>query len=637
MKTTFNIKSWLLALCALVAFSIVASTVRSASAASSSVAKTEEWQRVVAILEYLESDYPAAVASHDPAELAEQRGLLSDARTSVNKLGVDGAPFLQRLDGIDARVRDGLDPDGVARDCATMVEDVVAFAGLARSPRAAPDLAQGKALYEANCAQCHGLDGGAKTETANRLTPRPASFLEPERIGALTPYKAFNAVTFGTQGTAMPAFLTLDEKQRWAVAFYVFTLRHANETCTHAPPRLSLEDLATTSDDALAQAHGEGELACLRGVMPAIDDEGNLLRARDDVEQAIRSIDAGHWDDARRAILQAYLQEIEPVEALLRARDASAVSAMEQAFTRARTSIESRSTTAADDARRLLAAIDRARRVGHERGTPASVFWFSLLILVREGFEATVVVAALLAVLKKSKQLAQARVVHAGWMVALLAGAVCFVFGRSLVGGANREKVEGVFALLAVAMLLHATFWLNARNTTRKMMGDLREKMGDALGRGSATALFAISFTAVFRESFETVIFLEGLAIDAPRAAVWGALTGAVVLVGLVLAVARLGLRLPMKTLFDVSTVVLLVTAVVLLGKGVHALQEVGLLPLRPIRFVEIELLGVYPDAASLLPQAALALAPLVWALTRRTRTPTTPRTPENPALGDGT
>src|SRR5262249_30674112 len=155
-------------------------------------------------------------------------------------------------------------------------------------------------------------------------------------------------------------------------------------------------------------------------------------------------------------------------------------------------------------------------------------------------------------------------------------------FGRSLVAGANRERVEGIFALLAVAMLLHAALWLNARNTTRKMMGDLREKMGDALGRGSATALFAISFTAVFRETFETAIFLEGLAMDAPRAAVWGAITGAVLLVGLVLAVDRLGLRLPMKTLFDVSTVVLLVTAVVLLGKGIHALQEVGIFPLRP-------------------------------------------------------
>jgi len=110
----------------------------------------------------------------------------------------------------------------------------------------------------------------------------------------------------------------------------------------------------------------------------------------------------------------------------------------------------------------------------------------------------------------------------------------------------------------------------------------------------------------------------------------------------LVLAVDRLGLRLPMRTLFDVSTVVLLVTAVVLLGKGVHALQEVGVLPLHPVRFVEIELLGVFPDAMSLLPQAALAVAPFVWWFGRRsTRTtpsvPTAPEPPEKPALGDGT
>jgi high-affinity iron transporter len=95
---------------------------------------------------------------------------------------------------------------------------------------------------------------------------------------------------------------------------------------------------------------------------------------------------------------------------------------------------------------------------------------------------------------------------------------------------------------------------------------------------------------------------------------------GLVLLIGLVLAVDRLGVRLPMQTLFRVSTIVLLVTAVVLLGKGLHALQEIGALPLRPVRFVRVDFLGVFPDLVSLLPQCALAIAPIAWSIATRKR-----------------
>jgi high-affinity iron transporter len=69
-----------------------------------------------------------------------------------------------------------------------------------------------------------------------------------------------------------------------------------------------------------------------------------------------------------------------------------------------------------------------------------------------------------------------------------------------------------------------------------------------------------------------------------------------VALVGLVLFVRTVGFRLPMQALFKGSTVLLVVTAVMLLGKGLHGLQELGVLPLSPVTFVKVEPLGVYPD-----------------------------------------
>ena len=196
-------------------------------------------------------------------------------------------------------------------------------------------------------------------------------------------------------------------------------------------------------------------------------------------------------------------------------------------------------------------------------------------------------------------------------------GAVVFVVGRKFLAGAMNEKLEGCLAFVAAAMLLHAALWLNARSTTRKTMGELRARTQGALDRG-ALALFGIAFLAMFRESFETIVFLEALSVDAPTAVAWGGLAGAVLLGTLVFAVGRLGLRLPMQSLFKVSTAVLVATAVVLLGQGVHSFEEVGILPSRPMPFPQFAFLGIYPDRLGLFLQLAVAAAPLLYTVARR-------------------
>jgi high-affinity iron transporter len=161
-------------------------------------------------------------------------------------------------------------------------------------------------------------------------------------------------------------------------------------------------------------------------------------------------------------------------------------------------------------------------------------------------------------------------------------------------------------------MLLHAALWLNARSTMRKTMGDLRHRTQGAIDRG-ALALFGIAFLAMFREIFETMVFLEALSVDAPTAVAWGSLAGGALLCTVVFAVSRLGLRLPMQALFKVSTVVLVVTAIVLLGQGVHSFEEVGLLPTIPMPFPRIDFLGIYPDQIGLMAQLAVAAASLLF------------------------
>jgi high-affinity iron transporter len=587
--------------------------------AAEGASEERTWHRLVGILQYLEADYPNAIESQSEFELAEQKSFAAEAVEATKELGAAAEAFLPRVKAIQARVDQAQDAQGVSRDCGALVEDLVLAGGLARSPRRPPDLKRGEALFQTNCSACHGVDGRADLPIAATLEPAPANFHDADLMGGLTPYKAFNTTSFGVPGTAMPAYPTLSEEERWSLAFFVFTLRQP--PCEGTPPRASLERLANATDDDLVKQYGPEHLACLRRKLPDADEERALLAAREGVQEALRQGAAGNPAGAKAALLDAYLNGLEPVEPKLRSRDAALVTRLEAAFLQARLAAERGSPELQDAGRELLSLLDQARRDSGGAAGLLSTMWLTLLILLREGFEATIIVTALLAALRKMQATRHVRVVHAGWMSALVVGAIAYVLGRHLLAGAQREWMEGVAALVAVGMLLYAALWLNARSNMSHFMGELRQKMQGALGRGSMTGLFLIAFTAVLRESFETAIFLQGLALDSPAGVAWGTAAGVVALLALVLFVNRLGYRLPMKTLFNASTVLLVATAVMLLGKGLHALQEVGALPLVPLRFITVELLGLYPDAVSLVPQALLAAVPLALLLRRKGRT----------------
>jgi high-affinity iron transporter len=617
LKTTFNIRrvGAPLGLAPLAVLLLLFALHCGGSGPTPTAPQEADPQHLVEILQYLESDYPAAVASGDKGELAEQRSLSAEAVSMAGEIPRLQA-FRPRIAALDARVQEADDGPGVGAECARLVDDLVVATGIARTPSAPPDLEEGAQLFAQTCATCHGPNGQGDGPAAAALSPKPANFHDDAVMAGLTPFKAFNVIRFGVKGTSMAPFEALDEKQRWALAFYLFSLRQP--ACDHVPARVSLDTLANSSDSDLSRTNGVGELACLRRKLPELDAPAFLAAARGRIEEASRLAGRGDAVGAEKAVLDAYLTDIEPIEPWLRARDAEVVTQLEASFTTTRAALQQRDPRAQDDARELLALLDRAAGM-HRTSTKLSVFWFSLLVIVREGFEATVIIAALLAVLKKRKEVSRARFVHAGWISALAVGAVVFTMGRKILAGAMNERLEGCLALVAVAMLLHAALWVNARSTTRKSMGALRDRTQGALDRG-ALPLFGIAFLAMFRESFETAVFLEALSIDAPMAVVYGAGVGVLLLLGLVYTVGRAGVRLPMQTLFKVSTVVLLATAVVLLGQGIHSFEEVGLLPSRPMPFPRVEFLGVYPDQLGVLGQLALAAVPLVWKAVSRRR-----------------
>ncbi len=575
----------------------------------------ESWHRLIGILQYLEADYPAAVESQSAFEMAEQRAFIAEALEGARELGPKAAPTLGTLESLQRTIERGEDPEGVSRTTQGLIEELVKLGGVVRSPRHPPDLEAGRALFAAHCALCHAADGSGDVPAAAEMEPPPANFLDDEAMGSLSPYKAFNTTSFGVTGTAMPGFPSLSEDERWSLAFFVQSMRH--ESCEGKPPRLSVQELAMASDLGLAERYGAGAVPCLRRELPTVDPAQSLLLAQTGVREAVRLASAGDSTAARRKLVDVYLQGVEPVELMIQTRDKGLVQKIEQAFLAMRFDLEQGAADVSSQGEKLHLLLEEAK----EQTSPASLsvaFWGAFVVILREGFEAMIVVAALLAVLKRMKQPVYAKFVHAGWASAMVLGAVGFVFGQRLLAGFNPEWVEGIAALLAVAMLLYHTVWLSARAHVSEYMKELRGKMESALGRGSVLALFAISFTAVLRESLEVILFLQGLAIDSPKGVAWGAAAGMSALLAMVLLVSRVGYKLPMKALFRASTIVLFATAVVLLGKGVHALQLVGAIPVWPTPLFTVDLLGIFPDVIGLGSQATLLLLPLVWTGLRR-------------------
>jgi len=609
LKTTFNIRRpGLLILLAAAATAVVLVLRPEPPKLAPSNLAGSDAEHLVAILQYLESDYPTAVASGNESEFAEQRSLSSEAVSIASRLSLDPS-FTARVAAIDVRVRQTADGARVGADCASLIDDLVVSAHVARAPATPPDLGEGAHLFSVACASCHGASGQGDGPAAAGLSPRPASFHSDEVMGTLTPFKAQSVIRFGVKGTAMVPFDAFDEKQRWALAFYVFTLRQP--PCDHAAIRMHLDELANRTDAELGAQTDAREVACLRRNLPTVDPPMLIAAARSRLEAALHLARQGDARGAEGAVLDAYLNDIEPIEPWLRARDAEVVAQLEASFTTSRAALRDRDPNALEDLARLTLLLDRAAGT-RTVSTKVSVFWFALLVIVREGFEAAVIIAALLAVLKKRKQGLRARWVHAGWLSALAVGGGVFVLGRRVIAGALSEKMEGYLAIVAVAMLLHAAIWLNARTTTRQAMGQLRVRAHGALD-GGALALFGIAFLAMFRETFETAVFLEALSIDAPSAVAWGAAAGAVLLLGLVFGVSQFGLRLPMRQLFQASTAILVATAIMLLGQGIHSFEEIGMLPSSPMPFVRIEFLGVYPDRLGLLAQLVLSILVVTW------------------------
>lgn len=583
-------------------------------------------QRLVALVDYIGADYGGAVEAagrlKDSGEYDEQVRFAADVRAlgrGLLKDAPDGDSFLTRLAEVESLVRQKAAPDDVARACRMAREEAVARFQVRTMPTERPSLKRAQDLYVQACAQCHGAKGNADTARARTLDPHPARFKDPGRLGLLSPYRVYNALTFGVPGTAMASFDELSPADRWSLAFFVFRLGHEGENGT-GPVAMTLADLAARTDqDILEVLRHEGHPAPERGLVHARREAAftepptgvGVDRTRAMLRRAVEAFSAGRPGEADRLVIDAYLQGFEPLEPRLRAKDPAGTRDVEAAFRDLRAAMARGET----QGRIRAHATALEGRIGRLAGEKAAVvpFLAAILIYLREGLEAALVVAALLAGLRKLGRRDAARYIHAGWLLALPAGLLTFlILDRAVSLGADkRELMEALVALVAAAVLFSVSFWLISKAESRHWMAYLKTRLEAGLSRRNLYMLSGLAFLAVYREAAETVLFTQALLLEseAARAQVFlGAVAGLLGVVLLAFAMTRTVLRLPLGPFFTVSSLLLCALAVSFAGSGMFELVAAGYLPPWPVPFPEIPWMGIHPDLTGLGVQLLIVL-----------------------------
>ncbi|WP_423734905.1 FTR1 family iron permease [Bifidobacterium parmae] len=251
----------------------------------------------------------------------------------------------------------------------------------------------------------------------------------------------------------------------------------------------------------------------------------------------------------------------------------------------------------------------------------------AFLILIREGLEALLVVAAVIAYLVKSGNKRFTKWIYLGVVAGLAGSGIIAVIFTLLFGGSGpqQEIMEGVCALIAMGMLLWTSNWMLNKSSVEAWNRYIRTKTeaavksvsaqveaGEKVAFGTIVSLAMLSFLAVFREGAETVIFYQSIySMSQDSKGMWtGGIAAAVVLVIIFLIIRFTSVKIPIGPFFLVTSILMSVLVVVFAGGGVHALIEGDLLPAIYLDGVPTnDWLGFYPYVECIVAQVLAAVA----------------------------
>ena len=340
------------------------------------------------------------------------------------------------------------------------------------------------------------------------------------------------------------------------------------------------------------------------------------------IQQAIGLYEQGEAKKAMLAVQDTYFDIFEStgMENKIGSRDSNFKTQLEGYFTRLVSLMKAgaEKEKLQEQAQGLSQDLSKAVEMlqGGEQ-TAWSIFLYSLLIILREGLEALLIVAAIVAYLVKNNHQDKLPVIRQSVYVALLGSLITAVIFQLIFSnsGASRELLEGFTMIIAVVMLFMMSYWLLSKVEAQNWKRYLEGKLSTALTTGSLVGLWLTSFLAVYREGAETVLFYYALAGDAQSAVSYfylfaGFAVGVVILAICYFIMRYTVVKLPLKPFFMFTGSFMYLMAFVFAGKSVLELIEGKLFePTLVSGITEISWLGIYPYVETLVPQAVLLVA----------------------------
>lgn len=586
-------------------------------------------RQLMQIAEYVGADYSAAVANGEVINEAEYSEMTEFSALAVEKTRQleNGQHALEAALKLQQAVTNKQNPDVIHAITVDLRNILIKLSPDVSLPSELLPIQQIKQLYQQNCSACHGAMGQGDGTLAASLDPTPTNFTDKERAMNRSLIGLYDAITNGIEGTAMVALSHLDEKQRWSLAFYAGSLAfqdHTGMATVHTAmtiqdfvsnsPQTLLNKYPTLDDDTVAQLRSHPE--------PLFASNDPLAMAKQQLKAAHTSYLSGDYKAAQALAVSAYLDGFELAENALDAYDPQLRKDIEKSM------MAFRQLTAQSEKQDDITAL--LEQTNHQLSqaqnllsadtlSDSTLFTASLVILLREGLEAMLVVLALVTVLVKTERRDAVKYVHAGWFFALIAGVATWWAAQNLISisGASREIMEGVGALMAAVILFYVGFWMHSKTNAAAWQAYINQHVHRHLSKGTLWGLAGLSFIAVYREVFETVLFYQALLTQSAASQSMSIVTGfvtAVVILGLLFWVfVKYSLRLPIRTFFTFSTYLMLALSFVLIGKAVAALQEADLISISslPVDFA-LSWLGIYSTWEGLSAQLAIVVLSLL-------------------------
>src|ERR1700674_5311042 len=355
-------------------------------------------KRLASIVGVAVEEYAKAVDEHGKLiskhEFDETSGFLADAKLVAARLsGYDARATRAILDSLTSAVATKKPPAAV-RQFYKLFAASLGTAGAMDLPKGPLDTVEGHALYAKNCASCHGARGAGDRLAARTLSTPPPAIGVKNLTPELTPSLAYNVISVGVRGTAMPAFASvLTPQQRWNIINYLYALRSEKMSL----PAARADATAIPGDTASPV------------ILALLDSALDFARSGKAAEAGDRAFDA-------------YIA-FEPLETSARAKKPGLVSTMERYFADFKGAVRRNDIKSAESSRDAIAdglpsVIDLTQQ------TPSGnweAFFQSFLIILREGFEAILVIGAVVALLIKTGHRERLRSIWLGIVLGLVA------------------------------------------------------------------------------------------------------------------------------------------------------------------------------------------------------------------------